>query len=91
MDLFEKERAWMALAACAGMDPNLFFPDRYDDKDWTAIKKLCAGCPVKDECRDYAVRHHEGAGWWGGMSPKDRRRYAFRQAQAAMRREQGWY
>jgi hypothetical protein len=33
---------------------------------------ICAGCPVRVECADYAVRAREPYGVWGGLSEEDR-------------------
>lgn len=33
---------------------------------------LCADCPIRDLCRDYAVEAQEPYGIWGGTRPIDR-------------------
>lgn len=33
---------------------------------------LCAGCPVLDKCRDYAIKAQEPYYIWGGTRPQDR-------------------
>lgn len=35
-------------------------------------RSLCAKCPVRDLCLQYAVEHHE-IGIWGGTSETERR------------------
>jgi hypothetical protein len=37
-------------------------------------KRICATCPVTAECLDYALRHGEKYGVWGGLTPRARRR-----------------
>lgn len=37
------------------------------------FRKLCDGCPVKEECLKYAIVH-EAAGFWGGTTAKERKR-----------------
>lgn len=37
-----------------------------------AAEALCADCPVKDLCRNYAVLAEEPDGIWGGTRPIDR-------------------
>ncbi|WP_424556268.1 WhiB family transcriptional regulator [Streptacidiphilus pinicola] len=37
-----------------------------------AAKRVCAGCPVLDECRTYALEAREPYGVWGGMSEDER-------------------
>jgi WhiB family redox-sensing transcriptional regulator len=79
--------AWHALAACRGTDPNTFFPtgspgsDSYDEVA-KAAKRICAWCPVKDECRDWAIRElgvgtaNDDLGIYGGLTYSERRSYA---------------
>jgi WhiB family redox-sensing transcriptional regulator len=62
---------WIAQAACAGVDPDLFFPSKGEASD--AAKALCAGCPVKGECLAFALDHH-CQGIWGGTSERERAR-----------------
>jgi len=62
--------------------PDVWFPTA--DKDTFSIqiaKRICRRCPVRDQCRDYALRHEAGYqryGVYGGMSPAERRKYADR-------------
>jgi WhiB family transcriptional regulator, redox-sensing transcriptional regulator len=65
-------RPWARSAACAGLDPELFFPQRGEPAD-VAIA-VCAACPVRQECLDHALEHGEHHGIWGGTSAKERRR-----------------
>lgn len=62
---------WMEHAACRGVDPDLFFPARGEDQD--AVKAICAACPVRFDCLDYAMVNSEKFGVWGGLSEKQRR------------------
>lgn len=61
---------WQTLAACRGMDPNLFYPER--GVNATPAKAVCEACPVTQECLSYGLM--EGVGIWGGTSEKQRRR-----------------
>jgi WhiB family redox-sensing transcriptional regulator len=63
---------WAGAAACSGVNPDLFFPDRGGDT--TEAKKVCAVCPVRRECLDYALEAGEVHGVWGGLSERQRRR-----------------
>lgn len=86
--LVEPENDWRARAACRGLDPELFFsPDIFetkqdkDDREERA-KAVCAGCPVRAQCLDYAIRAGERYGIWGGMTELERRAYARRHLSA---------
>jgi WhiB family redox-sensing transcriptional regulator len=37
-----------------------------------AAKEMCAGCPVLDECLEYALDHPEKWGIWGQMNEDER-------------------
>ena len=76
---------WRARAACRGTDPELFFPIGRDDVDRPEIdaaKEICAGCPVLDDCLDYALATHQPDGIWGGLTTSERQRLARRRARA---------
>lgn len=63
---------WMADAACAGMDPDTFFP--HDTDGATAAKAICRRCDVQIECLAYALEQDEKLGIWGGMGQRQRER-----------------
>jgi WhiB family redox-sensing transcriptional regulator len=65
---------WHAEAACRGMDPNIFHPARGEDV--AGPKAVCAECPVKDPCLDYAIVTPGCSGVWGGLSQDERERIA---------------
>jgi WhiB family redox-sensing transcriptional regulator len=71
-DLPETERGWQERANCLGVDPDLFFPER--GASTKEAKSVCNGCEVRMECLEYALRHGEKFGIWGGMSERERRR-----------------
>jgi len=62
---------WQDEALCAGMDPDLFFPERGDMETVNAAKAVCAGCPVRSECLELGI--HEKFGIWGGTTERERR------------------
>jgi WhiB family redox-sensing transcriptional regulator len=41
-------------------------------------RRVCADCPVRDVCLEYALDHHIEHGVWGGASERARRRMALR-------------
>jgi len=71
--------AWQEKAACRGPQATVFFPPAYverkDQKEERAqrAKAICATCPVRRPCLDYAVEIREPHGIWGGLNEVERR------------------
>ena len=57
---------WRARAACGASDPELFFPDRAGT-DIRAVQAICAGCPVRAECHEFAEATSQVHGVWAGV------------------------
>jgi len=66
------ETTWMAEGNCAEQSPSLFFPS--DGVGVEVAKKVCADCPVKQVCLEYALENRIDHGVWGGTSERERRR-----------------
>lgn len=64
---------WMERAACASLDPELFFPEVGDDFVADA-QRVCQSCPVRMECLVSAVVNKERYGIWGGFTTAQRDR-----------------
>ncbi len=68
---------WQERGSCRGADPTLFFHPQNErglarlHRDRQA-KVICATCPVRLECADYAIRAREPYGVWGGLTEEDR-------------------
>lgn len=62
--------AWVADAACAGIDTDLFFPLPGDKYAPEVAKRICQRCPVLPDCADYG--RDERFGIWGGETPRER-------------------
>ena len=67
----------MLQGRCRGADPARFFPS--DGFGVEAAQQVCAECPVRAECLDYALTNHFEFGIWGGASERERRRIQHRQ------------
>jgi hypothetical protein len=67
------------------MDTNVFFPER--GVLVAPAKRICAGCEVRDECLEYAVREGPMPGIYGGASEEERRMMRSR-VPLGVRREQ---
>jgi WhiB family redox-sensing transcriptional regulator len=67
---------WRHRAACRGEDPELFFPvselgpgaRQTDD-----AKAVCARCPVRAQCLEYALDNGLDHGIFGGTTEAERR------------------
>jgi WhiB family transcriptional regulator, redox-sensing transcriptional regulator len=65
------EVSWQDQSLCAQTDPELFFLDKGGSS--TPAKKVCAACPVRTECLEYALEHREPFGIFGGKTERQRR------------------
>ncbi|HWG12839.1 MAG TPA: WhiB family transcriptional regulator [Streptosporangiaceae bacterium] len=82
---------WQDRGACRNEDVSLFFgPDgeRQPERDIRErkAKAICAACPVRAECLNYALSRPEKYGTWGGLNEEERaaeRRRRMRRANAA--------
>ena len=74
---------WRYRAACRGADLVLFFPGRGESAE--PARRICARCPVREACLDYAIGHGIVHGVWGGLAERDRRALRTRQVGAARR------
>ena len=71
----------MARGACVGRSDVAWFPSRGEDTE--PAKAICRGCPVLQECADFATRPGgERFGIWAGMSERERRGERRRRAEA---------
>jgi len=64
-------------AHCANISmPNLFFPDSAEEAKLSEpiIKEICDTCPMRLECLQVALDNKDFIGYWGGVSPNDRRK-----------------
>ncbi len=69
---FRARPPWMNHAACRGVNPALFFPERGETS--TPAKQVCADCTVRVDCLEHALAACERHGVWGGQSERERRR-----------------
>lgn len=60
---------WQLDAACAGTDPELFFPQT-GGTPWPA-KAICRRCPVIDACLSWALENRPD-GVWGATTEHER-------------------
>jgi len=73
--MIEYATDWRAASACLNADPDLFFPIAVGtavSKQVSRALRICEGCPVRQQCLDFAVRSGEKDGIWGGTTPEER-------------------
>lgn len=68
--------AWRLHGLCNTEDPELFFPVGHETSatvkaQLAEARKVCANCPVLEQCREWAIPR-EAFGVWGGMSENER-------------------
>ena len=76
-----RDTPWRARAACRDLDTNLFFPDSEDDAP--PALAVCAACPVRDECLEFALATRQHDGIWGGATETERKRIRRRRSVTA--------
>lgn len=67
-------------AACRDADTAVFFPA--SDNDAGPAKEICATCPVREACLEYALETRPADGIWGGLTPIERHRMIRRRQKA---------
>jgi WhiB family redox-sensing transcriptional regulator len=70
--LDDTDDRFMKHAACKGLDREMFFPERGANTSIAQAKKVCAVCPVREDCLRYAMNNRIEFGVWGGLSAHQR-------------------
>lgn len=65
------ELAWQDEGLCMQTDPEAFFVGKGGDVK--PSKKICAACPVRAACLEYALENRDEFGVWGGTTGRQRR------------------
>ncbi len=61
---------WQLKGLCRDYDPEPWFSTKVNEQ--RIAKKICLGCPVILQCREWALDKHEFFGVWGGMTSDER-------------------
>lgn len=74
----QHDLSWQGRAACRDASPDLFCgPDGEQHPAYAArvakAKAVCGGCPVREQCLEYALAWPQ-AGVWGGLDDAERQR-----------------
>ena len=82
--------AWSCRGACRALPTELFFPaGELDDQaveQAEEAKAVCANCPVRIPCLEFAIATNQPYGIWGGANTSERR--SIRRRRQAERRRQ---
>ena len=66
---------WESTPACVGTNTELWFnkddEPTYDEKN--LLKRICAGCEVRNQCLEYSLKHNV-MGYWAGTTPRERQK-----------------
>ncbi len=62
---------WHQKAACRGQGTHSFFSGAPDNLD--RARAVCAGCPVREQCYQYAMADPDLVGVWAGITDRERR------------------
>jgi WhiB family redox-sensing transcriptional regulator len=72
-----RSRGGQATPACREYDPDIWFPVGYTGEanlsQIMLATLVCASCPLRIGCLEYALSNNEGVGIWGGLTPEERR------------------
>jgi len=61
---------WRDRANCATTDGDQFFAG---NELSIRTRLICNACPVRIQCAEFAIAHEPEWGFWGGLTPKQRR------------------
>ena len=81
MSVMYEQQDWRKQGACLSADPDLFFPVSSRGVSATQIdraKSVCASCPVRARCLDFALSTQQQFGIWGGTTEDERKRMSRR-------------
>jgi WhiB family transcriptional regulator, redox-sensing transcriptional regulator len=73
------ETEWQQDGSCRAADGLVFFPPAHFEHKperearESKAKAICAGCPVRVQCLDWALATREPHGVWGGCSESERK------------------
>ncbi len=59
-------------ASCAGINTEMFYSDNGTVEYESTLKQMCLGCPVYDDCLEWAI-HKEVHGYWAGTTRLERK------------------
>lgn len=73
--------AWQDDAACHAYNPDLWFPEWPKPNEYRLARRICKGCPVREQCAQYALDNGIRYGMFGGLTPGERQKIVDRAAE----------
>ena len=70
----DRQEAWRDSAACKGVDPEIFFPERGGSNKGQIALRFCWSCPVTEQCLEFALQAGFKEGIFGGLTVRARQR-----------------
>jgi WhiB family redox-sensing transcriptional regulator len=73
---FGNAQRWESAHCANTIFPDLFFPSSVEEIEASEpmIQAICKNCPVRQECLQLALDNKDFNGYFGGVSPEDRRK-----------------
>ena len=73
---FGNATRWETAHCADTIFPDLFFPTSLEEIEASEpmIQAICQGCPMKQECLQMALDNKDFNGYFGGVSPGERRK-----------------
>ena len=74
-----RDLTWQQNGACRTGDAADFYPPMHNESKHERLarerraKSICAACPVRRRCLEYAIAADERYGVWGGLTKDERR------------------
>ena len=75
----DRKPGWRDAALCAEAFPDEWFPEKGGSS--RTAKAICAVCPSKAPCLEFAMDNEERFGIYGGLSERERRRLKVKREQ----------
>lgn len=72
--ILDDKQLWRKQAACIDLDSAEFFLAGEDLEGMRRAQEICATCPVREPCLEFALASNQSLGIWGGTTPNERRR-----------------
>lgn len=67
------ERRHLGRPPCYSTNPEAYHPTgEIERRDRLRARQLCAGCPIRRECLEYALANLDMSGIWGGTTDDER-------------------